>query len=566
MRGFLFLFLVVNIVFSQKNINEFELLNTISNQICQSSKKDFFCKAFKFYKEKKYDSCYVYSSRALFLVDSQDEKDILNYIQGGSALKKNIFKKASENFSQISDTSSFKSLKLLQLGVLNLNIKKYKTAIEYYSKWERDSLLTKKSLRLRAYRNFGICYMHIKDFEKAKKYFDKEFSLINTIDTLSIIKAKMDLANVYYEQYLDDEAIPLFKESYDLAKLFSDIEMKQFTSQNMAVIEKNRKSYKESVAYYTEFNKWKDSLNNRDRIWELTEKDKQLAVAQKQQEIAVQDEKLKRQKVQRDGLIIGASGLLIFLGGLGFFYKKLQSQNKLITKQKEALNTANKTKDYLFSVVSHDLRSPINTIKNQHVELKEHIANNNLPAIQEVNNKAIAVTESTSHLLNNVLHWSLEQSNQLLFNPQEIALRPTIEHVLYDYRMLVEANNIIIDADLENALINADKESIKIVLRNVLDNAVKYGGKEILVTTGVSSNDYAFIKIKDSGVGVPAEKLKKINSLTNLSIDKIDRSEGVGLGVILCHTLVKKNKGILTFASEPNNGTEVTIELPNTPV
>lgn len=559
------LFTSIYTLFSQKNPLSYDMDFLLYKDIDFIDSNEDYLKVCNFFKVKKYDSSYVYASVRLDKKNiSRKEKDILLFIQGLSAIEKSLFKKAKLSFLDIEDEFFFKEF-YLRLGYVYLNLEEYENAIGSYRKYEnkfKEEYRNNQSL----YKNLGIAYIHKSKLDLADECFLRAINYIEKDDIKSMILLKINLANVYYEKYIDEKAIPLFIEAYDLSKEYPDVELKRFTSHNMAVVEKNRKNYKESINYYLEYDKIKDSIFSRDRIWELTEKDKQIAVAQKQQEIALQDEKLKRQKIQRDGLIFGASGLLIFLGGLGFFYKKLQSQNKFITKQKEALNTANKTKDYLFSVVSHDLRSPINTIKNQHVELKEHIANNNLPAIQEVNNKAIAVTESTSHLLNNVLHWSLEQSNQLLFNPQEIALRPTIEHVLYDYRMLVEANNITIESDLENALINADKESIKIVLRNVLDNAVKYGGKEIMVTTGISSEEYAFIKIEDSGVGIPEEKLKKINSLTNLSIDKIDRSEGVGLGVILCHTLVKKNKGILTFASEPNNGTEVMIELPNIPV
>lgn len=534
------------------------------NKLLQNQNKNIFQKTFGFYVNKEFDSCYLYSNKAFLTADSQDEKDVLNYIQGISALEKKMFKKSIYNFLQIRSVSEFNELELRK-GYTYFKLKRLIEAITSFKKYENNP--KKKDENLKSlYHNLGTVYIHQKKFRKANKYLSKALENLNKSDTTSIINLKIDFANTFYNQYLDDKAIPLFKEVYDLAKGFSNLDLKLLASRNMAVVEKNRKKYAASLKYYEEFVRWKDTISNRDRIWELTEKDKKLAVAQKQQEIAVQDEKLKRQKVQRDGLIIGASGLLIFLGGLGFFYKKLQSQNKFITKQKEALNAANKTKDYLFSVVSHDLRSPINTIKYQHEQLKEHIAANDLTAIAATNDKAIVVTESTSHLLNNVLHWSLEQSNQLLFSPQEIALRPTVEHVLFDYKNLVQANNITIDSALENALVKADKESIKIVLRNVLDNAVKYGGEEIYVTTGVSSNEYAFIEIKDTGVGISKEQLLKINSLTNLSIDKIDRSEGIGLGVILCHTLVKKNNGVLTFASEPNEGTTVTIELPNIPV
>ncbi|WP_299134249.1 tetratricopeptide repeat-containing sensor histidine kinase [uncultured Tenacibaculum sp.] len=564
---FLFLFVFLN-TYGQVERYDLDLFLKKADSLCLINKRESFCKAIDFYKNKNYDSCYAYSNKALLENFGENESDILNYVQGTSAIRKRLYKKALSSFLSISENNEIKTLKLQKLGRVFLSLKNYDKAIFYYEKWSKKSSVTTLRLRKASYHNLGVCYMHTKKYDKAKEFFTKRLSLIEDRDTTGLITAKMELANVYYNQYLDDEAIPLFREAYLLSKGFSDIELKQNSSKNMAVVERNRKNYKESVGYYIEYGKWKDSIWNRDKIWELTERDKKLSLAQKQQEIAVQDEKLKRQKIQRDGLIIGSSGLLIFIGFLGLFYRKLKKKNKLITEQKEDLNVANKTKDYLFSVVSHDLRSPINTIRYQHEELKTHIDNKDLVAIKEATNAAIAVTNSTSHLLNNVLHWSLEQSNQLIFDQKEYALRPMVQHVLHDYTILVEAKSIRIESDLKNALVKADKESLKIVLRNLLDNAVKYmnGAGEIKVTSGVKSETEAFISIEDTGVGIPKDRLMKINALKDLSIDKIDRSEGVGLGLILCQTLIKKNNGTLTFDSEVGKGTKITILLPSIPV
>lgn len=535
------------------------VLDANALEICKKNKEEF-CIAYSFFINKQYDSSYVYSSKAMGKVKTQDEKDILNYILGVSAIRKRLLKKALSSISEISDDGNYPNLKRLKSARIYLSLKDYDNSLKHYLEWESFKEKTKESRRKEAYHNIGLCYLHKKEYEKAREYFTKEFSLIKKTDTISIVRAKMDLANVYYNQYLDDDAIPLFKESYSLAKSFSDVELKQNSSLNMAVVERNRKRYKESVEYYREYIRWKDSLWNRDKIWELTEKDKQLAVAQKEGEIKLQEEQLKRQKVVQKGLLFGASGLVVFLG---FFYSKLKKKNTLITQQKEDLNIANKTKNYLFSVVSHDLRSPMNTIQYQHEQLKKHIEANNLDGVKEANNTAIAVTKSTSHLLNNVLHWSLEQSNQLLFNLSEHALRPILEHVLYDYETLVEAKDIHFNSELENHLVKVDKESIKIVVRNLIDNAIKYmnGSGSITIKTGKESDTHSYIRIQDTGIGISKEQLQKINALTDLSIDKIDRSEGVGLGLILCQTLIKKNNGELTFNSELGKGTTVTILL-----
>lgn len=499
------------------------------------------------------------------MTNDKEEKDFFHCIHGYSAYTKGLYKKALLSFNSISNSDNYALIKNYLLGNVHLSLKSYDKAVNNYKYWIANNKDTNNVIKKAVLRNLGLSYIHLRDYETARDYFDKELSLINSNDTVAIIDAKTYLANVYYNQYLDEDAIPLFKEVYELSKSFNNVELKHNASLNMAVVERNRKDYQQSVAYYREHIKWKDSLFNRDKIWELTEKDKQFAVAQKESEIAIQDEKLKTQKVVQKALIFGASGLLIFLAFLGFFYKKLQKKNSLITQQKEDLAIANKTKNYLFSVVSHDLRSPMNTIKHQHLQLKKHIENNNIEGIREANNSAITVTESTSHLLNNVLHWSLEQNNQMVFEQKEYPFKPIIEHVLYDYENLIEANDVEIKTNyLKNSLIKADRESLKIVLRNLLDNAVKYmnGKGAITIEMGVDSEDFAYVSIQDTGIGISKEKLERINSLKDVSIDKINRSEGVGLGLILCQTLVKKNQGVLSFDSEEGKGTKVTIQLP----
>ncbi len=559
--------LFISNIFSQDLKFSLDHLFKEGDLLCDSINDISFCKALDYYKQKKDDSCYIYSSKALLVKNNIKKRlDILYYLQASSAIQKGLYKKAKQSLYSISETSSFMSLKNKQLGVCYLSLKKYDSAIYFFKKFEDDNInLDGVKTQKDIYHNLGLCYIHTKKYEKAEKYFDKELSLLSKNDTLALVRSKMDLANVYYNQYLDDKAIPLFQEAYDLAKNYSDIESKRFTSENMGYVEKDRKRFDKSVDYFIEAIKWKDSLWNRDRIIELADRDKKLTVAQKDKEIAIQESEIKQKEAVQRGLLLGASGLLLFLGGLGFFYSKLKKQNSLITQQKEELTIANKTKNYLFSVVSHDLRSPMNTIKYQHEQLKKHIADNNLEGIEEANNTAITVTESTSHLLNNVLHWSLEQSNQMVFAQKEYPLKPIVEHVLYDYEHLIEANAIEISTNyIQNSIVKADRESIKIVLRNLLDNAVKYmnGQGKISVEMGVDDENYGYIAIQDTGIGIPKDRLEKINALKGVSIDKIDRSEGVGLGLILCQTLVKKNKGILSFDSEVGKGTKVTIQLP----
>ncbi|MCD8404444.1 tetratricopeptide repeat-containing sensor histidine kinase [Tenacibaculum dicentrarchi] len=557
---FVLLFFLSITVFSQKILDD---LRNKTDSICNKVQIKSFCKVLEFYKLKQYDSCYVYSNKALLEAKTNDEKDIIYYLQSISPTEKGFFKKALISLDKISETGYFASLKNLKFGYIYLNQQKYDKSILSLEKCLSSKDIMKDiEQRSMIYHNLAACCFYKKDFKEAIFFYDKQLSLIQKNDTTSLIKLKIGMAYTYYNQYLDKQAISLFKESYNLAKLHTDIVLKESTAFSMAVVEENRKRYKKSIYYYKQSNRWKDSIWNRDKIWEITERDKKIAVANKQQEIGIKNEEIKRQKIVQKGLIFGGILLLFLLGILAFLYKKLRRKNNLIIAQKEALSVANKTKDYLFSVVSHDLRSPINTIKRQHKKLEKHIENNDLPAIKQATQVAISVTQSTSRLLDNVLYWSLDQSNILSFLPEKYALRQIIEHLLFDYQNLGSVKDISITSDLETGVfVLIDKESLKIVLRNLIDNSIKYmkdSGK-ISVKMKVYSKNQASIEIKDTGIGISQEKLKEINGLKNLSITKIDHSKGVGLGLLLCQTLIKKNNGTLFFESELGRYTRVVV-------
>ena len=137
---------------------------------------------------------------------------------------KSSIRKALTSLSLISNNKHYGLRKTYLLGSIYVNLKKYDKAIvnilkNGYLKIQLPIVVKERECTI------ILLYvtMHKKNFQKAKFYFDKELSLIKEKDTLSVIRAKMDLANVYYSEYLDKEAIPLFKEAYDLAKIYSNI-------------------------------------------------------------------------------------------------------------------------------------------------------------------------------------------------------------------------------------------------------------------------------------------------------------------------------------------------------
>ncbi|MGG8495228.1 tetratricopeptide repeat-containing sensor histidine kinase [Tenacibaculum sp. TC6] len=329
------LLLITVFVYGQ---TETEILYKEAEKICNQENNDF-CKAYKYYKEQKYDSCYVYSAKALRNLDKNYKgKEVLNYIQGHSAIMKNLLKQAMTNLQEISDTSEYRNLKRFSLAYIHLKNRNFKEALDNLHKLEKEESRLSFKYRKLTIHNIAICYIHIKEYEKAEDYLKKEETIVKEKDTSDIIMSKMEFANIYYNQYLDDKAIPLFLESYELAKLYSDLRFKKNSAYNMAIVERNRKNFEKSLVYYQEFNKWKDSIWNRDKIWELTEKDKQVALAQKEKELLVKNEELKRQKLIKWFIVIIA---IFCLGVLMLMFILKQRQ----VKYQNYISSINKTNE-----------------------------------------------------------------------------------------------------------------------------------------------------------------------------------------------------------------------------
>ncbi|GAA3630645.1 tetratricopeptide repeat-containing sensor histidine kinase [Flavivirga jejuensis] len=565
LKKLLILFLLPCCVFSQKNEDHFALENSIK-KVCKGKYTNFH-KAHTFFFEKKKDSAFLYSSQALNdFIEESEITDYLNYIHGVNAYEKKFFSIAQKKLKTISSTFPYKYLVDYNLANIALNNNKYEEALHHYNVVINYNKIQSSHTLKRMYHNVGICYLHLKKYPESEKFLLKELSIAqNTKDTLSAIYAKLDLGNLYYQQYKDNKAISYFNKAYTLAKLFSNIEAKQATAKNMAVVEKNRKHYKKSVDYYIEYGKWRDSLWNRDKISELLEKDKQITVAVKDKEIFIQKEIAKKQKGRVQLFAISFIIVFLFLATLLFLYRIKIKQHKLINTQKQQLEKLNTTKNYLLSVISHDLRTSVNLLKNNHKNLSELLNINDTEAAILLNNENTSISESTSQVLDNILNWALQQNDQLLFMPEAHPIEILIDAILFDFKPLAITKNIELVTIHKNsdALVLLDKELFKIAFRNLIDNAIKYtqkGGK-ISIETSILDKEF-ILKIKDTGVGMSPTILDVINNYEALTVEKIEKSKGLGIGLQLSKTLITKNNGTFKIVNNPDVGITVFLKFP----
>lgn len=552
--------------YSQHQSKNESFLFSIKNKASVNKKAIYFNKSKVCFEKKEWDSVLVYSMKQLDQTNDSDLKDYCYYFRGFSFKEKKLFNQAKLEFDKISNNFQFYYHVSLNLGDISLSQGNYQEAIRYFKPVEE--LLEKASYDVKKsglYHNLGLCYFHLGQYEEAEKYLFKSVNLYSREkDTFGLIVSYMDIANLYYEQYQDALAIPYYEKAYQLSKKVNSFELKQNAALNMAVVEENRKNTLASLAYRKEYEAWHDSLNDQNKVWSIAQLEKQFAVKQKQKEVDVLEVENQLKISERNGFIYAAALLLLLLGTGVVLYRQNVKRSKIILSQKIELDALNAAKDNLFSIVSHDLRSSVNALKSSNSKLQTNLETKNYEALDLLLHSNSAIANGAYNLLDNLLHWALLQTEQSYFKQEALRLQTIIEHVVYNYKPLMLEQHISFENTVpKSTLVFADQESLKIILRNLFDNAIKFspdGGKISVYLR--NTTPLIELVVEDTGLGINAStRLSLLEETPLLSKKKHEDLIGSGLGLQLCKSMIKKNGGIFNIESEENQGTKMIVSL-----
>jgi signal transduction histidine kinase len=528
----------------------------------------YFNKAQLFFLESNWDSTLVYSMKQLRRVGNTELKDYCHYFRGVSFMQKKLFYEAKREFALVSDQFDFYYKVIIDLGEIALKQKELKKALQYFQKIEKLPVNGHYDFK-RSYllHNIGLCYLHLKEFHKAEGYLLKSAELKKVEkDSLMLIGSYIDIANLYYEQYKDRQAIPYFEKAYYLSKKVKSLELKEIATLNMAVVEENRKNFPLALTYRKEYEIWKDSLNDQNKVWAIADLEKKFAIQQKQKEVDVLAAENKVKKAERNGFLISSVLLFMLLGTGVYFYRQKIRNSKIILAQKNELDALNATKDKLFSIVSHDLRSSVNALKTSNTKLMENLESKNYAQLDVLLHTNSSIASGAYNLLDNLLNYALLQTKQSYFYRESLHLATIVQHVEYNYTPLMQNKNIEFKSNVSSSdYIFADLDSLKIIMRNFLDNAIKFTPENgtISIYNRPASEEFCYLVIEDTGLGMNEPTRKELLKETVLlSKKQNDDIIGTGLGMQLCKSLLRKNKGKLDIESEENVGTRIIIGLP----
>jgi signal transduction histidine kinase len=245
--------------------------------------------------------------------------------------------------------------------------------------------------------------------------------------------------------------------------------------------------------------------------------------------------------------------------------EEIENQNIKIAIQNKKLSETIQLKNKIFSVIAHDLRSPIVNILYMLNLLKEEEFKDKYDSFADT---SIQYSQQVIDLLENMLVWGRGQEDKIKYSPGKHDFADIILTNMSIFKETADKKEIIVNfTQVGNSKAYFDKDLMDIIIRNLLSNAIKYtprGGRiSILLKDKTISGEGISLKICDNGVGIPPNKQKFLFTETEIeSTPGTENERGTGFGLKLCHELVSINNGTIIVESTEGQGTCFTITLP----
>lgn len=429
------------------------------------------------------------------------------------------------------------------------------------------------------------------DCEKYKGNFTNEFQFLSRAaeiykklnDDLHVALIYNNIGNRYFEnkkyelalEYADS-ALLVAKKSVILIEQANSLKLKADASYRLG-------KFKAASDFYIEQKTIHDSIYNSSVIQAISNVDVLMKTMEKEKNNQIIS--LKYEQDRKIHLLIIAVAvlfvLMILIYSLFLFrrYKneqrmglilieknqKISEQSIILEKINGELFLLNKSKDRFHSIIAHDLRSPACSIYSIIELLKDSYDSMTDEQIKVFIKNDYHNADDNLKLLDNLLAWSRIQGGHLDLSKSDFYINEVITEIIGPLKSMAELKNISLElANIEHVNVNADKEMISTVIRNLCTNAVKFtkGGQTIRIGAE-KTNEMLEVWVKDQGVGIPKDKLVKLFDIDSEMQRKGTNNEsGTGLGLQLCNEFIKLHGGKITVESEEGLGSRFAFNIP----
>jgi signal transduction histidine kinase len=467
-----------------------------------------------------------------------------------------------------------------------------------------------------AYLNLGVVYDSRSDFANANLYYQKANELtLKTHDKVGQVKIlhnlgkihldldKYEVAYTYFTQALTNakeignnelEIISLLGVAESESKLGNNQLALKYALEAEKIIPTNQTNLIKGEVYEALFNIYQlmgnvhkaldyhilykeaqDSIFNANKSAQMSEIQTKYEVEKKETEntLLKKEKDLKDARIRQQMWIIVSSliiiGLVVFLSIM--LYRSRQKEkgiNAILADQKIELESKNRlleelnaVKDRLFSIISHDLRAPLGSLKSLLTLLNDKTLSE--AQVTALFPKLSQDVGYTSDLLDSLLHWAKSQLHGIHTNPKKIDMKALVEENISLLSSIAEQKNIELTNEIgENVIVLADEDMTRTILRNLVSNALKFTKANGHIRVSAQTlREGLEVTVEDTGVGMSQEVLSQLFK-GNITKRGTKNEKGTGLGLILVKDFLEKNGGTIRVESEVGKGSKFIFTLP----
>jgi len=435
------------------------------------------------------------------------------------------------------------------------------------------------------YSRLGSIYLAKNDYAKALAYDDTAYRNSKILKMNRLLAGMyLEYANINNKLKKYDVAIGFAKKGVALYDSIGVMAGLAGSYKAMILAYEAKNDLKNALYYEKKYNHTQDSLNTVDKIkstqliqnyFELNTRLNHMAEVEKKNE--ENKSKIEFQHTIINILVASLVAVIILLSVTYYYYKqkkllsnKLQQQHEELSAQKALIETqatnledVNNLKDKMMAIVGHDLRTPIANLHN----ILELFEGDYLTA-EEVHilmRDVSPIVKGTELTLSNLLDWAGSQIKGRAVNTSNIDIFLLGAEMEQTFKHLLKQKQLrFTNTAKPGQLVLADENHIKIILRNLISNAIKFTGNEgQIILAANADGDKLTIGVEDTGMGMTAAQVEKLfSSDTHFSQSGTLGEKGTGLGLLLCQELVELNGGKLAVRSTPGEGSKFYFSLP----
>ena len=251
--------------------------------------------------------------------------------------------------------------------------------------------------------------------------------------------------------------------------------------------------------------------------------------------------------------------------GIATDISKIKTQSAIIKSQNDDLEILNATKDKFFSIVAHDLKSPLNSLKGFSTLLIDYYDSLSKEEIVEMSQELSRSVDNTIKMADNLITWARIQMNEMEYMPQLIQIKEIVSNIFDVYKDVAKSKGITVNCFIDESLtIVGDKNQIEFIIRNLVNNAIKFTKKEGVVSIIAQSlpDGNVEIAVSDTGIGISDKMIDKLFLIENKQSQNGTAGEkGTGLGLMLSYEFIKLNGGHIEVQSVLGKGTTFKINF-----